>query len=123
MAKTHFSDLEVAAGTFLRASESIDSDTAISITSGMVTLDANLCITALAVTLPDTVAGLSEDGGDDFKLLTIVDTAGAAHTVIPATPYGNGGANEAKATFSGVIGDTLDLLAYQGYWYIVGKHQ
>ena len=118
MAKTHYDDLEVENGPFSRHDEEITSDTDISITSGVVELGANLCATALTVGLPLPVAT-----DDDYKRLAIVDTVGAAHKVTPATPFGNGGANEAVATFSGVIGDTLELEAYQGYWYVIGKHQ
>lgn len=118
MSKSHPDELVVTNGTFSRNAEDWDTDGAISITSGIVTLSANLCITGLTMTLPDPT-----DVTDDFKKLRIVDTAGAAHTVTPATPFGNGGANEAKATFSGVIGDSLSLEAHGGYWYIIGKHQ
>lgn len=118
MGITHFDELVVDKGPFSRHDEDISSDTDISITSGLVTLSANLCITGLAIGLPNPVAT-----DDDFKRLAITDLAGAAHKVTPVTPFGNGGANEAVATFSGVIGDTLELEAYQGYWYVIGKHQ
>jgi len=115
--------LVVESGVLFRESEDLDDDGAISITSGIVTISSNLCNTAIALTLPDPTSGAQEDGGDDFKYLQIVDTAGAAHTVTPTTPFGNGGSGEAKATFSGVVGDSIKLRAYGGYWYIVGKHQ
>jgi hypothetical protein len=118
MAETNFSDLEVEEGPFSRQSEEIDDDGEISITSGVVALVSNLCATAMAITLPDPTADT-----DDYKRLRIIDTVGAAHTLTPATPFGNGGANEAVATFSGVVGDSISLIAFGGYWYITGKHQ
>lgn len=118
MAKTRFSDIEVDEGPLSRNYEEISSDANISITSGVVALTTDLCISEVLVGLPDPVAG-----DDDFKRLKIIDTAGAAHKVTPATPFGNGGADEAVATFSGVAGDGLYLLAYNGYWYVTGKHQ
>lgn len=124
MAKSHMSGpLLVTAGILSLEHEELDDDGAISITSGIVTIASNLCNTAIALTIPNPTSGAQEDGGDDFKYLQVVDTTGAAHTLTPATPFGNGGANEAKATFSGVVGDSIKLRAYGGYWYIVGKHQ
>ena len=115
--------LIVEEGTFSRETEEVIEDSAISITSGVVRIGANVCTTAIALTIPDPTAGLQEDGGDDGKRLTVVDTVGAAHTLTPTTPFGNGGANEAKATFSAVIGDSISLIAYGGFWFITGKHQ
>ena len=124
MAKSQMSGpLIVDRGILSRQHEDWDDDGEISITSGIVTISSNLCNTAIALTLPDPTSGAQEDGGDDFKYLQIVDTTGAAHTVTPTTPFGNGGADEAVATFSGVVGDSIKLRAYGGYWYIVGKHQ
>lgn len=116
--ETNFTDLEVSEGPGSRYSQEIDDDGAISITSGVVVIGANLCITGIAITLPNPTPTV-----DDFKRLKIVDAAGAAHTVTPASPFGNGGAGEAKATFSGVKGDGIALIAYGGFWYITGKHQ
>ena len=110
--------LIVNEGALSHDNEAFTDDGEISITSGIVTIGANLCITAIALTLPDPVANT-----DDSKRLHIVDIAGAAHTVTPDTTFGNGGSGEAKATFSGVIGDSIALIAYQGAWYVTGKHQ
>ena len=118
MTATHFSDLELDDGPLSRDSEEITSDSDISITAGVVAIGANVCTTAIAVGLLNPTATT-----DDYKRLQVVDTVGAAHTLTPATPFGNGGSNEAKATFSGVIGDSISLMAYGGYWYITGKHQ
>ena len=57
---------------------------------------------------------------DDFKRLTIISGQAQANTVTSASSFGGGGAGEDVATFSGQIGDTLNLLAYGGKWYITG---
>lgn len=55
-------------------------------------------------------------GTDDGKTLAIVATSAHAHTV--ATVAGiSGGANH-KATFGGALGDTLNLKALGGVWYL-----
>ncbi len=113
MTQTNYTKLIESEGPFSTYAEDLDGDGEISIDSGIVTLSA-----IAAVTLPNPTATT-----DDYKRLRIVDTAGAAHTVTPASPFGNGGADEAVATFSGVIGDSISLIAFGGFWYITGKHQ
>lgn len=90
---------------------------AVSIKNGVFTLTkADGAITA---TLANPTA-ITDDG----KRLTIVSTSARAHTVaIATTGFGNAGAGKIKATFSGVVGDTLDLVAFQGFWYVTGVHQ
>ena len=115
---TNFSDLELSEGPGSRYAEALTEDGEISVFSGIVTLDSDTCLTSIDVTLPDPVSP-----GDNYKRLQIVDLAGLAHTVTPDTPFGNGGAGEAVATFSGTVGDSLKLMAYGGFWYVTGKHQ
>ena len=58
---------------------------------------------------------------DDFKRLVIVSLTAQAHTVAIATDgFGHGGASYIKATFGGAIGDSLNLIAFQGFWYVTG---
>src|SRR3989304_10201030 len=97
----------------------------------------SLATASPAISIKDGVALLTKSDGtsaatlanpiattDDYKRLTIMATAARAHTVaIATTGFGNAGASKVKATFSGVIGDTLDLMAYGGYWYVTGFHQ
>lgn len=102
----------------LQANDEVQAMTAdgeITIKHGMVTLNKG---SALLATLPDPVVD-----EDDFKRLSIVALTAQAHTVTPESAFGNGGTGEAQATYSGVIGDCLQLEAYQGFWYIIGKHQ
>jgi len=72
----------------------------------------------VAATLADPT-----DVTDNFKRLTIISGQAQANTVTSASSFGGGGAGEDVATFSGQIGDTLNLLAYGGKWYITGTHQ
>lgn len=88
--------------------------TAINIKNGIVCLKATDIINA---TLANPV-----DGTDDGSRLLILSETAKAHTVTVTGGFGNGGDGEDVATF-GAIGDTLELMAYNGYWYIVGSHQ
>lgn len=88
--------------------------TAINIKNGVVCLKATDIINA---TLANPMDGL-----DDGSRLLILSETAKAHTVTVTGGFGNGGEGEDVATF-GAIGDTLELMAYNGYWYIVGSHQ
>lgn len=88
--------------------------TAINIKNGVVCLKATDVINA---TLANPI-----DGSDDGSRLLILSETAKAHTVTVTGGFGNGGEGEDVATF-GAIGDTLELMAYNGYWYIVGSHQ
>lgn len=56
---------------------------------------------------------------DDGKRLRIVATTANAHTVTQASPgLNNLGASGDVATFGGAVGDMIELIAYQGVWYI-----
>lgn len=88
--------------------------TAINIKNGVVCLKATDVINA-------TLANPT-DGSDDGSRLLILSETAKAHTVTVTDGFGNGGGGEDVATF-GAIGDTLELMAYNGYWYIVGSHQ
>lgn len=81
---------------------------AITIKEGVVTLNK---AGVLAATIAAPTAGT-----DDFKRLTIISLSAQAHTVTAL-------AGALVATFSGVIGDTLDLIAYNGRYEVAGSHQ
>lgn len=95
--------------------QTMTADGAITIKNGVVALNK---AGVLAATLANPTATT-----DDFKRLTIVALQAQANTVTVTGGFGNGSTGEDVATFSGVIGDTLTLLAYQGYWYVTGHHQ
>ena len=94
------------------------------VADGAITVKNGICLIAktvagvVAATLADPTATT-----DDFKKLTIVSNQAQANTVTSASSFGGGGSGEDVATASGVIGDTLHLMAYQGKWYILGYHQ
>jgi len=43
------------------------------------------------------------------------------NTIVSDGQFGNAAATEKTCTFSAAIGNTLNLLAYGGFWYIVGN--
>ena len=91
---------------------------------GAITVKNGVCI--ISKTVPGVVAATLADpttGTDDFKRLTIINGTAHASTVTSASSFGGGGAGEDVATFSGVVGDVLNLMAYAGKWYVVGSHQ
>lgn len=93
-------------------SQAMTADGAITIKHGVVSLSK---AGVLAATLAAPTATT-----DDFKRLVIVSLTAQLHTV---TPVGGLGGGATVATASGVIGDTLELIAYQGVWYVAGFHQ
>jgi hypothetical protein len=98
--------------------QEITSSGAITIKNGVVKL--NKADAPIAATIAAPVAST-----DDFKQVMIYSANAQSHTVAVSAggAFGNGGAGENLATLSGVIGDTLCIIAYQGYWYINGSHQ
>ena len=94
------------------------------VADGAITVKNGVCVIAKTVagvvnaTLADPVATT-----DDFKRLTIVNGQAQLNVITSASSFGGGGAGEDVATMSATIGDTLNLMAYQGKWYITGAHQ
>jgi hypothetical protein len=86
----------------------------ISIKQGMVTLNKT---GAIAAALANPIATT-----DDYKRLTIASLSAQAHTVTCTGGFGNAGTGEDVATFTAAIGACLDLIAFQGYWYVAGQH-
>lgn len=99
------------------ALQDLVADGAISIKSGVVKI-AKTVAGVVAATLANPTAGT-----DDFKRLLIVSNQAQQNTVTCTGGFGNGGTGEDVITFSGVVGDCVELVAYGGYWYIVGGHQ
>lgn len=100
-----------------KETQNLVADGAIAIKNGVVTI-AKTVAGVVAATLANPVAG-----DDDFKRLTIISNQAQANTVTLTGGFGGGGGGEDVATASGVIGDTLELMAYNGKWYIQGIHQ
>jgi hypothetical protein len=83
-------------------------------------------VVKIAKTVPGVVAATLANptaGTDDFKRLLVISNQAQLNTLTVTGGFGNGGAGEDVVTFSGVIGDCVELMAYGGYWYIVGGHQ
>jgi len=96
-------------------SQLVVADGAITIKMGVVTL-AKTVAGAMTITLAQPTATT-----DDWKVMSIISLQAQANTVaIAATGFGNGGANFIKATFGGAIGDSMQVMAYQGFWYVIG---
>jgi len=94
------------------------------VADGPITVKNGVC--KIAKTVAGAVAGTLANpttGTDDFKRLVIISNQAQANTVTVTGGFGNGGNGEDVCTFSGAVGDCVELLAYGGYWYVVGGHQ
>jgi hypothetical protein len=94
------------------------------VADGAITIKQGIC--TIAKTVPGVVAATLADPTnitDDMKRLVIVSGQAQANTVTSASSFGGGGAGEDVITFSGAIGDSVELIAWGGKWYIVGGHQ
>lgn len=71
-----------------------------------------------ATTLATPVSGPQEAGGDDGKVLLVIDDGGHAHTITTASnkivP------SHAILTFNGTRGSSARLIANAGLWYPIG---
>ena len=108
---TNLTDLDVDSITIAMTTQAMTADGAITIKEGVVTLSKD---GVLAATLAAPIAGV-----DDGKRLTIISlgtAANGAHTITSVS-------GALVATFSKIIGDTLDLIAFNGRWEVVGFHQ
>lgn len=83
---------------------------------GCVTL-AKTSAGTMAMTVVNPVATT-----DDYKILHILNAQAQANTVaVTASTFGNStGTDYDVATFGAAVGNTLTLMAYQGYWYVIG---
>ena len=141
MTKSNFTEIDVeghdgsAAGLYLggtlvtasaaEINKTADIDTAQSLVgAGAITVKNGIVLVAktdpgaIAVTIAAPVAGT-----DDFKRVLVISNQAQANTVAVAAggSFGNGGGGENLCTFSAAIGNTLHLMAYQGYWYVCGS--
>lgn len=69
--------------------------------------------TAAALTLAAPTA-TTHDG----LTLKIISTTAAAHTVTHTEGFGGGTTSRDVATFGGAISDGMEIVAYQGVWYV-----
>lgn len=86
-------------------------DGAISVKQGVVVITK---ATAAALTLAAPTATT-----DDGKVLRIVSSTAAAHTVTQTTPGFNGGTTTSDvATYGAAIGNEMEIVAYNGVWLV-----
>jgi hypothetical protein len=86
---------------------------AIASKSGVVMITKTGALAAMTLAAP--VAGT-----DDGKLLTVVAATAFAHTVTNASPgFNNAGASGDVATFGGAIGDSMQVVAFNGRWHVL----
>ena len=116
---TNYTDLTVSALTIgtqaireVEATQTLTGDGAITIKNGTVILNKG---SAIAATLANPTATT-----DDFKYLTIISITAQAHTIAVTGGFGNGGAGKVTATFGTVVGNNVKLVAFGGYWYVIG---
>ena len=94
------------------------------VADGPITVKNGIC--KIAKTVAGAVAATLADPTDvtdDGKRLTIISNQAQANTVTSASSFGGGGGGEDICTFSGAIGDTLELIAHGAKWYVIGGHQ
>lgn len=121
---SNLTDLDVTSLTINSASVHGTETAQLLVADGAITVKNGICLIAktvagvVAATLADPTATT-----DDYKRLLIVSNQAQLNTVTSASSFGGGGAGEDVCTFSGAIGDSLELVAYQGKWYITGGHQ
>ena len=84
--------------------------------AGVVVLNKTAGAITVTLTAPTDVT-------DDGKRLMFVSLNNVAHVINMSGGFGNGGAGENVCTFSAVVGNALHLIAWGGFWYIVGNHQ
>jgi hypothetical protein len=69
-----------------------------------------------AMTLPLPTAGAPSAAGDDGRVLRIVSTTANAHTVTTPASGLNGVSH--IATFAANVGSAIELVAYNGSWWM-----
>jgi hypothetical protein len=72
-----------------------------------------------AITLAVPTAGSVANGGIDGAKMTFIDVGGHAHTV--TTPASGINGADHIATFGGTVGNFIELVAYNGVWYVTAS--
>jgi hypothetical protein len=99
----------------LAAVKPLSASGAVGITEGFCAITAT---SAAALTLAQAPTGLPSAGGEDGQRILFIDTTGHAHTV--TTPASGIAGGKHVATFNGTVGSSIEFIAYQGVWYVVG---
>lgn len=88
---------------------------AITVKSGTAFLNTGA---ASAITLAAPTAGLPAAGGNDGQRLAIIALDAFAYVV--TTPANKINGNEDTATWAAAVGNSIELVAWNGVWYVVG---
>jgi len=59
---------------------------------------------------------------DDFKVLHILNKQAQLNDITCTGGFGNGGTDYDVATMGAAVGNSLTVMAYQGYWYVIGAY-
>lgn len=105
-------------GTLKMTSGDIQHQGQVGLVSGAITIKSGIMpitkVGVAAMTLASPIATT-----DDYKRLLIVAATAAAHTVTQTAPgFNNAGVAADVATFA-AVGDSMEVMAYQGVWYVV----
>ncbi len=93
------------------------------VADGAITVKNGVC--KIAKTVAGVVAATLADPTDvtdDYKRLIIINDQAQANTVTSASSFGGGGSGKDVATFGAAIGNTLELMALGGKWYVLGNY-
>jgi len=87
-----------------------------SIKNGVIRI-AKTSAGVVTATLAPPVAGT-----DDFKRLNIINFQTQTNLLIVTEGFGGAGSGEDTCTFTNVLGSSIELMAYNGHWYITGQN-
>ena len=88
--------------------------------NGAINLKAGVAVITKTGSLAAMTLAAPTAGTDDGKILVIVAATAFAHTGTNASPgFNNAGASGDVATFGGAIGDSMQVVAYNGRWHVV----
>jgi hypothetical protein len=92
--------------------------------SGAVGIVEGLSLITAGAAIALTLAAPTPGGpgvGDDGKHLSFMSTTAFAHTV--TTPAGKINGSKLTATFGAAVGNNIELIAYNGVWYVQNTPQ
>jgi hypothetical protein len=117
---------EVTSGNGVTIDGALIKDGAVPTRQTVTLADANGAIAAkdgLVVVTKGTAAALTlaapTAATDDGKVIVVISSTAAAHTITQTTPgFNGGGAASDVATFAAAIGNSIELVAYNGVWLV-----
>ncbi len=67
--------------------------------------------------------GVNTGGGQDGTLIVVTSSTANAHTITATGLLQTGSANVNVATFAAQAGASIELMAYNGKWYVLSSNQ